>query len=468
MAKRIIIIDDEPSICSSLTLALEGEYLVDSATDAGQGLSLIAEKGCDLCLLDLRIGNDNGIDVLEKIKALDRTISVIMMTAFGSIESSVKAMRQGAYSYLTKPLDLSELTMVIERALEVKDLHVQVEYLSNELENKYLNNGMIGNSSAMRQVYTLIEKLSDVDANVMITGESGTGKELTARAIHFSGARKKGLFVAINCAAIPENLLEEELFGHKRGAFTGAVSDKKGKFEIANNGTIFLDEIGDLPLSLQAKLLRVLQQKEFCPIGSNETVKTDARVITATNRDLNKMVKEGSFRQDLLFRLCVVEIHLPSLRERREDLPLLFSHFIAENNKKMSKQIRGLSEDTIRILMNYSYPGNIRELSNIIEHAAIFADHDLIEPDDLPMAIRAAGPAADADMPENADVDSFILHNLAGLTLKEVEQKIIKATLLKNNGRKNATAEMLGISERGLRNKILEYGLQSFEDEIPQ
>ncbi len=458
MKKKILIIDDEIDICSSLTFALEDKYDVKSTINPKEGLNILIKESINLALLDLKIGMVDGINVLGEIKNIDKSIQVIIMTAYGSIMSSVDAIKKGAYTYLTKPLDLNVLEDSISQALEYQQKNEKVKYIDSELENKYTYNGIIGKSPAMKNVFHMIEKLKDVDTSVVIIGESGTGKELVARAIHFSGKRKNGNFVEINCAAIPEGLLEEELFGHKKGTFTGALTDKQGKFEYANNGTIFLDEIGDMPFKLQSKLLRVLQQKRYTPLGSNIPVELNVRVVAATNRDLKKLVEEGKFRGDLYFRLNVFEIDLPPLREKRQDLPLLYNHFINHYNKEMNKEVVGLSKEAEDCLLNYNYPGNIRELSNIIECAVLLAKDDVIEAENLPVEVQNKkiniNDELDLNMGTSIGTDSLI-----GLTLQEAEKKLIKAALELNNGHKKATATMLGISERGLRYKINEYGL---------
>lgn len=452
MDKSILIIDDELGICTSLTLALEDMYKVKACTSPVEGLKALKEDFFNICLLDLRIGDYNGLDVLNEIKQIDKNIVVIIMTAYGSIDTSVEAIKNGAYTYLTKPLNISELYILIEQALEYQRLNERVEYLSKELENKYVYNGIIGRSHSMKNVFKMIEKLKDVDTNVVITGESGTGKELVARAIHFSGRRKKERFEEVNCAAIPEGLLEEELFGHKKGSFSGAVEDRQGKFEYANNGTIFLDEIGDMPFSLQAKLLRVLQQKEFSPIGSNEKIQLNIRVIAATHRDLKAMVDNGEFRQDLYFRLNVVEINLPPLREKKQDLPLLFKHFIEKFNAELDKNIKGISKEAEKKLLDYNYPGNIRELSNIFESSMVLSNSEVIEAEDLPDEVRFFEKGYDRP-------NTIILDDLLGMNLREIEKRVIYEYLVINNGHRVKTAQMLGISEKGLRNKIKEFNL---------
>ncbi|MFC5711321.1 sigma-54-dependent transcriptional regulator [Thalassorhabdus alkalitolerans] len=449
--KRILIIDDEPSICASLEFALEDEYEVASTTDPDQGVQLIKESHYHLCLLDLKIGNRDGLDVLQEIKQEKPGMIVIMITAYGTIESSVNALHLGAYSYLTKPVNTEELTSVIRRALHYNELNHQVEYLTQELEKKYSKDGMIGSSQSMAKVYQMIDKVKEVDTNVLITGESGTGKELVARAVHFSGKRKREHFEVVNCAAIPEHLLESELFGYEKGAFTGATASKQGKFQLANKGTMFLDEIGDMSLALQAKLLRVLQLKEVTPLGSNRTEKLDVRVIAATNKDLSKAVANGEFREDLYFRMNVIQIELPPLRERKEDLPYLIRHFLNIYNKELGKGIKGLTKPAETSLLQHSYPGNIRELANIVEASMVIAEGDMIEIDDLPPYLNK-GKTLEVSREQAAK--AFV-----GLTMKEVEKEVIQATLKKMKGSRKNTASMLGISERGLRDKIKQYNL---------
>ena len=443
---KILIIDDEKNICTSLTYALEDDYTIFSETNPDKGVEIIKNDNINLVLLDLKIGNINGIDILKEIKNINKNIVVIMMTAYGTIESSVEAMKIGAYTYLTKPLNIDELVITIKQALEYQGLFNKVNELNNQLREKYSYKGIIGKSKEMLKLFELIEKIKDVDVNVLITGESGTGKGLVARAIHYSGKYSRERFVEINCAAIPEGLLESELFGHKKGAFTGADRDKTGKLEYAGKGTILLDEIGDMSLNLQSKLLRVIEQKEFSPVGSNEIIKLEARIIAATNKNLLELIENNNFRLDLYYRLNVININLSPLRSRREDLPLLFEHFIKLYNKKFGKNVRKLSSEAERMLMSYSYPGNVRELSNIIERAVLLSEDGDIKEDFIPNEVKI-----------NSIID---LDNLYGLSLKSIEKKVIEAALKINQGKRNETARMLGISERGLRNKINEYDLR--------
>ncbi|SDY59481.1 sigma-54-dependent transcriptional regulator [Tindallia californiensis] len=449
--ERILILDDEISICTSLEFALEDHYEVKATTEPEQAIEWLKESRFHLCLLDLRIDGVSGIDVLQEMKSIQKDLVVIIMTAYGSIATSVEAIKKGAYTYLTKPLQMEGLLSIIDQALEYQELNQRVEYLSQELEEKYRYEGIVGKSPQMKKVFETLDKLKDLDTNVLVYGESGTGKELIAKALHYSGNRKKYPFVALNCAAIPENLLESELFGHKKGAFSGAVTDKPGKFQYAEQGTLFLDEIGDMPIGLQAKLLRVLQEKEVTPLGSNKPEVLKARVVAATNQDLKEAVEHGKFREDLYYRLNVVNVFLPPLREIRQDLPLFFQHFM-EVLQKEGHQVKKISEEAMKSMLAYDYPGNIRELSNILEAACVMAEGDIIEWQDLPENLRQ----------QNTDLVSKKTNpfkQLVGFSLEEIEKQVIFETLQSQNGHRKKTADILGISERGLRNKINRYGL---------
>lgn len=448
MRSKILIIDDEMAICVSLRYTLSKAYDVEIATTAEEALQALERDTFDLALLDVYLGEQDGIELLKRIKERYPEIIVIVVTAHGSISSSVAAMRSGAFTYMTKPIDLEELKIFISQGLHYRSLNEKVDYLSSELQSRYQYGEMIGKSSVMQTVYGLVEKLKDVDTPVVVMGESGTGKELAARAIHFMGVRKKERFVEVNCAAIPEGLLEMEFFGYRKGAFTGATGDKKGKFEVADRGTIFLDEIGDMPLSLQSKLLRVLQEKKFTPLGSTESKSIDVRVIAATNRDLWKMVQEGAFRQDLYYRLNVITITLPPLKERKQDIPLLIRKFIDQLNEEHKREIQGVTKEVERLLLAYDYPGNVRELQNAIEYAVIMCDGAYIQPEDLPKQFTG-------ELRESLSVDTG---KETGGTLYEIEKRAILQALYRNGGHQRKTAEELGISERGLRNKLNSYG----------
>lgn len=450
MKPIVWIIDDEPGICVSLSLALKKEYEVSTFNSAAPALERMKKESCDVVLLDLKLQEEDGMEVLRQIKQEHPDVSVIMMTAFGSIGSSVEAVKAGAYTYLTKPLDLDQLRLFLSQTVEMRRMSEQILFLSDELRSRKTFQRIVGESAAMQRVYARINQVKDVDASVLITGESGTGKELVARAIHDEGKRKKERFIVVNCAAIPENLLELEFFGYRKGAFTGATQDRKGKLELADKGTIFLDEIGDMPLNLQGKLLRALQEKEFSPVGSTEVRRVDVRVISATNQDLKAMIDHQKFRQDLYYRLNVVEISMPPLRERMEDVPLLSAHFLKESSAEMNKPIHGLTASAQEALMRYPFPGNVRQLANILEYATIVCGSDIVDVRDLPEEL--SGSILKQEQQEQS-IDDY----LSSVSLKELERRAIIATLNKNQGRRDKTAEDLGISKRGLLNKINEY-----------
>lgn len=449
MKPSVLIIDDERAICASLTLALEDKYKVSSATDAAQGLVMVEELRPQVVLLDLKIGDVNGLDVLRSIRKISPQSVTIIMTAYGSIRSSVDAIREGAFNYLTKPLDVEELEAFVESALSFGALNEKVNYLKGELHSRFSYGDMIGKSAIMRRIYDTIDKIKDSAVSVMITGESGTGKELAARAIHYLGSRRDERFVPINCVAIPEGLLEGEFFGHVKGAFTGAVRDSQGKLEVADKGTLFLDEVGDMPSALQGKLLRVLQEREFSPLGSNELRPFDVRVISATNRDVTGMIRSGEFRHELLYRLNVVNIRLPSLKERKEDIPLIISHFLDKFAREYNRPRPEINAAAQRLLMDYPYPGNVRELGNFLEYAFALCDGKCITAKDLPPQL--SGQEALISLQSD---DSLIEEYLSRHSLADIEKAAIRATMKKNNNHQRNSAADLGISERGLRGKL--------------
>ncbi|NMC30965.1 MAG: sigma-54-dependent Fis family transcriptional regulator [Veillonellaceae bacterium] len=448
---QLLIIDDEPAICASLTFALEDSFQVSEAHSAEEGLQAIRNREFDIVLLDLKLGLDDGIETLKQIKAEKPRMVVIIMTAFGSIQSSVAAMRAGAFYYLTKPINMDELQMLLGKAADYLNLESKVQYLNNKLTEIYEVGGIIGQSAAMQRVVAQIEKLCNVGANVLITGESGTGKELVAKALHFGGTRKNEAFEAINCAAIPLELLESELFGHEKGAFSGAIQRRKGLFELANGGTIFLDEIGEMDLKLQAKLLRVVQDKEILPVGSEQRKKVDVRILAATNRDPQQLLREGKFREDLFFRLNVVNIHLPALRERPEDIPPLVRFFFEKYSRKMGRSIPRIDEAALAALKQHPYQGNVRELENIIEKTMVFLSGEEVRLDDLPMEVRP-GPLSN-----RATQAGELIQVRIGQDLDTIQKNVILATLNHFQGNKLKTAEVLKISERKLWYKLKEY-----------
>ena len=451
MNRTVYIIDDEPSICVSLQLALKNLYRVKTFTSSLPALANMEAEGADIVLLDLRLGEENGLEVLERIKRIAPNTEVIMMTAFGSIDTSVNAMQKGAFTYLTKPINIEELKVIMQQAGNIRKLNEQIYYLSDQLESKSRFDAIIGESAPMQRVYMLIDRVKDIDTNVLITGESGTGKELVARAIHNAGKRYRERFVVVNCAAIPENLLELEFFGYKRGAFTGAMQDKKGKLEQADNGTLFLDEIGDMPLGLQSKLLRALQDKEFTPVGGSTPIKVDTRILAATNRDLPALIAEGRFREDLYYRLNVMEIKLPPLRERQGDIAILGNYLLGKFSAELNKPIRAITPEAKEMLERLPYPGNVRQLANILEYACILCQDGVISKEDFPEYVTRT----DGTGPSGDSIDDY----LSSHSLKDIEKRAIEATLQRCGGKRVATAAQLGISKRGLLNKLKEYGV---------
>lgn len=446
--KSLVVIDDEITICQSLKFALEEKYQVYTFTHPMEALPIFEQVEIAIVLLDLKIGQYSGIDILQEIKRVSPHTIVIMMTAYGSIPSSVEAMRKGAFYYATKPLQIEELEILLQKAEEVYNLQSKVKWLSEELEKFTENFGLIGTSTAMKDVFALIEKVKDIDSNVMITGESGTGKEAVARAIHNQGNRRTKKFQAVNCAAIPEKLLESELFGYDKGAFTGAYDSKLGLFVSANGGTLFLDEIGEMDISLQSKILRVLQERRVKPLGSTEEKQIDVRIIVATNRDLAKEVKEKRFREDLYYRLNVIPINLSPLRERMIDIPLLVQFYFNKISERMGKPISGITEEALDSLKTYSFPGNVRELQNIIERAIALTSSSYIQKGDLPDEMQAKHPVI---------INHKLIPIYIGETLEEIERKVIIHNLAECEGNRRKTAQVIGMGERTIREKLKKY-----------
>ena len=452
--RHLLIVDDEPAICASLSFALEDEFRVFEAHTAQAALEAVRQKDIDVVLLDLKLGQTDGMEVLQQMKREKPALVIIMMTAFGSIHSSVAAMKAGAFYYITKPLDMDELRMLLGKAIEYLGLESRVQYLNSKLTEAYEVDGIVGKSALMRQVLVQIEKLRQLDVNVLITGESGTGKELAAMALHYGGVRRNEPFEVVNCAAIPLELLESELFGHEKGAFTGALQRRKGLFERADRGTVFLDEIGELDQRLQAKLLRVVQEKEIMPVGSGQRKKIDVRILSATNRDLKQLVAAGKFREDLYFRLNVVNIHLPALRQRPEDIPPLVEAFVAKYNRKMGRSVLKIEAAAIEALVRHDYRGNVRELENIIEKALVFLSGDVLTLQDLPPEVRS--PVGTTLQVESGD--RVVITLAVGQDMATIQRQAILATLQHCGGDKQKAAELLKISERKLWYKLKEYG----------
>lgn len=388
--ERILLVDDDRNILEVLKMRLESKgYSVTASDNGPDAIEKVKKEGVDLIISDLRMTEMNGMELMQEVINIDPEMPIIILTAHGSIENAVEAMQKGAYSYITKPFDDEDLILHIKNALEKHRLTSQIKDLKDQLKEKYSFENIIGKSDKMQKVFEQITRIAKTNSTIAIYGDSGTGKELVARAIHFNSLRSGGPFIAISCGALPETLLENELFGHIRGAYTGATENKEGLFAKADGGTIFLDEIGEAPLSLQVKLLRVLEEREFNPIGGGKSMKVDVRVIVATNRDLQKGVVEGTFREDLFYRIHVIPIHLPSLRERREDIPFLADHFLKKHSKEMNKNIREFAPPAIQKMMSYNWPGNVRELENRIEQAVVMATGTRITENDifLPSAV---------------------------------------------------------------------------------
>jgi DNA-binding NtrC family response regulator len=447
MNEKVLIVDDDENMRFFLHEAMKKRgYEVEVVGDAEAAIEAVRRHPFDLTMMDIRLPGMSGIEAIPQIKQHDPQATIIVMTAYGSKQLALDALRAGAYDFFTKPFKMDEMNIVIGRALEKRRLQREVRKLEEKIRRQYTFENITGTSDAMRQVYELIQKVVQTDVTVLVCGESGTGKELIAQAIHEHSARKNNPFVKLNCVAIPEGLLESELFGHERGSFTGAVQRKDGKFEMANSGTIFLDEIGDMSLATQAKILRVLQEKEFERVGGTQTVKIDVRVIAATNKDLATAVQEGEFREDLYFRLNVFSIVVPPLRDRKEDIPLLVEHFLRNANDDMAREVRGVSKDTMDILMMHHWPGNVRELENCIHRAVVMTDDDIIAPQCLPTHIQAIAEKPRYSLPDQIEsIDD---------TLADVEKQIIIDTLHQTGGVQSKAAKLLGISERSLWHRV--------------
>jgi len=437
--RKILVIDDEQNIRRMLTRVLSPEgFIVKEAFNGLEALKKLQEENYSLILLDLKMPGLNGIETLKKIRENDLNLPVIMMSAYGSIPEAVEAMKLGALDYLIKPFDIEELKIIVSRAIKQYELEVENIYYREEEKKRFNFDEIIGKSNSINKVLEMVKNVSPTTATVLITGESGTGKELIARAIHKNSLRTNGPFVVVNCVAFSSNLLESELFGHEKGSFTGAIAKRIGRFEMANGGTIFLDEIGEIDLTIQTKLLRVLQEREFERVGSSRSIKVDVRILSATNKDLKKEVEERRFREDLFYRLNVFNVDVPPLRERKEDIPLIMEHLIGKYNKILNKKVKKVSAKAMELLLDYNYPGNIRELENIIERSMIMAKDEIIDEKYFNFISK----------------ETYI--EKKG-TLKDVEKELIIKYLIQNNANRTKTAEILGISRRSLQNKIKEY-----------
>ena len=455
-ARRVLIVEDNELARRELQKLLQAdpEIEVDIAGDGQRALQQLIEREYSLLVTDLRLPNVDGMDVLKKIQEQNLPVTVIVITGQSSIEEAVEALRLGAYDFLTKPIDIEHLRLVVQRALRERALQDELAYLRSQLQTRYAFQNMLSKNPQMHAIFELISNLACTSTTVLIVGETGTGKEQVARAIHQASQTRRGPLVAVNCAALPESLLESELFGHEKGAFTSAVSQRRGRFEMAHGGTIFLDEVGDVPMTMQAKLLRVLQERRFERVGGSQSIEVDVRVIAATNRSLKRLVKEGSFREDLYYRLNVVKIDLPPLRERPEDIPLLATHFCAKYSRphEPPKQI---APQAMEVLLNYQWPGNIRELENAIERACVTSRDDSIQVENLPREL-VVPPAS--KMPVHIDLNRS-LPQLLREVVANIEQQYICKALKKSRGNVGRCARICGMSRRSITGKINEYKL---------
>lgn len=449
MKFNILIIDDEKNIREGLGAALEMDgYTVFLAADGKQGLEILERGDIDLVITDLKMPEVSGEEILAKVTGETPGIPVIVLTGHGTIDSAVDAMRKGAYDFLTKPVNLDRLSLLVKRALERREISLQNSVYRKEIEGKTTFENMIGKSHEIQKVFDLVKKVAPSKASVLITGESGVGKEMIANALHNLSPRKDKPFIKVHCAALSDSLLESELFGHEKGAFTGAIAMKRGRFELAHEGTIFLDEIGEISQNVQVKLLRVIQERKFERVGGEETLDVDVRIIAATNRNLEEEIKKGNFREDLYYRLNVVNINVPPLRERKDDIPIMVNNFIRKFSKENNKNITTVDTKAKNALYSYDWPGNIRELRNCIEGAVVIAEGSTLRLEDLPPAVRKSQENSSISIPAGTDMDT-------------AEKIIIRETLLFCQGNKSKTAQVLGIGRKTLHRKLMEMNLVS-------
>ncbi len=448
--EKILIVDDEKSMCQYLSIMLKKEgYKVKTASNGSKAVSEVKDSNYDVVITDIRMEGMDGIEVLSAVKEIDPSIPVIIMTAYASQKTAIEALNRGAFHYLIKRAAKNDqIKMVIRNALDVHRVKSENTFLKKQLRSKDDFKEIIGKSEEIKKVFTLVDKVADTDSTILICGESGTGKELIARAIHYRSVRASSPFVSINCGALPENLLESELFGHVKGSFTGAIRDKEGLFKVASGGTFFLDEVGETSSAIQVKLLRVLQEREIIPVGGTSPIKVNARLIAATNADLERAVEEDAFRADLYYRLNVIPILIPPLRQRRDDIPLLVEHFLEKVSAKMGEK-KTISKEAMNLLVEYDFPGNVRELENIMERAVILQDGDRVDVEDLPDKIRTrTGSRRSLNM------------DTAQMTLEELEKEYLISVLEETNWQKKKASSILGINASTLYRKIQRYGLE--------
>lgn len=463
MKPKILVVDDEESIREFLEIMLRKEnYEVTSAPDGQKAIDILAKKSFDMIISDLQMPHVTGMELLKHAKDRYPDTVFMIITAFGTTESAVEAMKIGAYDYITKPFKIDEVRINIANALRSQNLEVENRTLKRELEREYSFQNLVGNSDVMHRIYDLIKRVSQAPTNILITGESGTGKEMVAKAIHYNGPLKAQPFVTVNCGAIPESLMESEMFGHKKGSFTGAIVDKSGMFEVASGGSLFLDEVGELPLSIQVKLLRAIQERVIRRVGATDDTKIEVRIIAATNRDLQVMVEQGLFRQDLFYRLNVINIRTPSLRERRLDVPALAQHFLNKYNERMGKNITRISHEAMEVLKKYDYPGNVRELENIIERTVALESGGEILPESLPPFVSTPSGRKLASSNEiEVTEDGIDLDKIMG----QIEKELLVKAIHTAGGVKKRAAKLLNITFRSMRYRVEKYGLGVMSDD---
>jgi two-component system response regulator AtoC len=461
--KQVLIVDDEPNLRKILSAQLTRDgYDVLTAEDGEQGLALLGEHHIDLVITDLKMPKVDGMTLLKRALVEEPDLPVVLITAHGTIDTAVEALKSGAFDFVTKPFDKDEVRQIVAKALKTRELRGADATSTPTAQAARF--GIIGSSPTITELYSVLERVADTPTTVLITGESGTGKELVARALHEHSSRKGKPFIKVNCAAIPKELIESELFGYERGAFTGAVTSKPGRFELANGGTLFLDEIGEIPTEMQVKLLRALQESEFERVGGIKTIRVDVRLVAATNRDLKKLIVAGSFREDLFYRLNVVPIHLPALRERTSDIPLLVEHFLVRFNERLRKKVEGVEPEATEQLVEYPWPGNIRELENVVERAVLFCDTQKLRAADLPPEIRGIPAMANVHVPE-ADLQAALageggLKEHVKVAMSRLEKELLGRALQQTSGNVTHAARLLKISRKGLQLKMKELGLR--------
>jgi len=449
MKPEILLVDDDKNSLKGLKTILEQDgYKVTGASNGYEALRQLDEHAFDILVTDIKMPGIDGFTLLEEARKRDDDIRIILITAYSSVQSAVEAMRKGVEDYLTKPVNVEELEAVIDKTWEKQKLLIQNRELKRRLKERYKFSEIIGNGVEMQRIYKTISSVAPSTASILLLGETGTGKELAAKAIHHNSLRADGPFIVLNCSALSEGVLESELFGHERGAFTGAIREKRGRFELANEGTLFLDEVGEMPLTVQVKLLRVLEQNEFERVGGEKTLKVDVRFIAATNKDIDEEIKKGNFREDLYYRLNVITLKIPPLRERREDIPLLADYFLIKYSRENLKEIKGFSQEAMTLLQQYHWPGNVRELENVIERAVVLCQEEVIQPSHLPSHSKP-------QIKRNGSTISIPV----GIAQREAEKEVILNTLKITGGNKTKAASILGISTRKIEYKLKEWGM---------